>query len=568
MRDPSLVRFRRVVQAATDELESRRQEVNDINVFPVADGDSGDNMAMTMRAVLDELDALDGMVDEIGRDKIVKAVARAALLGARGNSGVILSQIVRGAAEELVSRPGELVDPVLVAGALPRAPRPGERAAPSRGAAASPRAADAAYRSVRDPAEGTMLTAVRAMAHRVARDLAHMDQSRLRPGAPSEEQDALLADVLSRALEAANDAVARGPEQLRALREAGVVDAGAYGLTVIMAGVLAALRGGEVELAHQQVAADTRALHHADHESSRFRYCTNFAITGSGLDANDYVPRLERIGDSVLVVGDSRTLRVHVHTDDPQLAVTVFDGAGEISRLDVADMREQVAQRDARLGAVVMEASPAGHCGVVAVATGEGLVSMYRAEGAVVVDPGAKMNPSTYELLAAIHSAGTDEVIVLPNSANVVMAAERATELSERSARVVATRSPQEGLAAIVAFNVNASAEENAEALWGAVSVLVTGGVAPAARDDVQGRFRTGDAVGYAGDELVAWGALEQVLRETIQLLAQGRELVTCIAGAEAPLGAAQVEQALPDGLELDFHEGGQPAWWYLLAVE
>ncbi|HEX6713242.1 MAG TPA: DAK2 domain-containing protein [Thermoleophilaceae bacterium] len=550
MRDPSLVRFRRVVQAATDELERRRQEVNDLNVFPVPDGDTGDNMAMTMRAVLDELDALgDGSLEELGREKIVEAVARAALLGARGNSGVILSQIVRGAAEELVSRPGELVDPVLVAAAFARA-------------------ADAAYRSVREPAEGTMLTAVRAMAHRVAQDLAHMDQSRLRPGSPSEEQDALLADVLSRALEAANDAVERGPEQLRALREAGVVDAGAYGLTVIMAGVLAALRGSEVELAHQEITPGLGVVHHADHESSRFRYCTNFAITGAGLDSNDYVPRLEQIGDSVLVVGDAHTLRVHVHTDDPQLAVSVFAGAGDVSRLDVADMREQVAERDARLGAVVMESPSLGHCGIVAVATGEGLVGMYRQEGAVVVDPGAKMNPSTYELLAAIHSAGTDEVVVLPNSANVVMAAERAAELSERNARVVATRSPQEGLAAIVAFNASASAEENAEALWGAVATLATGGVAPAARDDVLGRFRTGDAVGYAGDELVAWGEPEDVLRETIEHLAEGRELVTCIAGAEAPLGEDEVEQALPEGLELDFHEGGQPAWWYLLAVE
>jgi fatty acid kinase len=550
MRDPSLVRFRRVVQVASDELESRRQEVNDLNVFPVPDGDTGDNMAMTMRAVLDELDALgDGSLEEIGREKIVEAVARAALLGARGNSGVILSQIVRGAAEELVSRPGELVDPVLVAAAFARA-------------------ADAAYRSVREPAEGTMLTAVRAMAHRVAQDLAHMDQSRLAPGAPPEEQDALLADVLSRALEAANEAVERGPEQLRALREAGVVDAGAYGLTVIMAGVLSALQGREVELAHQEVAPDVRSLHHADHESSRYRYCTNFAITGAGLEVNEFVPRLEAIGDSVLVVGDAHTLRVHVHTDDPQLAVAVFEDAGEVQRLDVADMREQVAQRDARLGAVVLEASPAGHCGVVAVATGEGLIEMYRHEGAVVVDAGAKMNPSTYELLAAIHSTGTDEVVVLPNSANVVMAAERAAELSERTARVVATRSPQEGLAAIVAFNASASAEENAEALWGAVSALVTGGVAPAARDDALGRFRTGDAVGYAGDVLVAWGEPEAVLRQTIEHLAEGRELVTCIAGAEAPLGEDEVEQALPDGLELDFHEGGQPAWWYLLAVE
>src|SRR5215210_1525246 len=201
MPDESLVRFRRVVAASLAELESRRGEVNDLNVFPVADGDTGDNMAMTMRSVLDELDRMNGqLLDEIGRDKIVAGVARAALLGARGNSGVILSQIVRGAAEELVSRPGELVDPILVSAAFARA-------------------ADAAYDSVRDPAEGTMLSAVRAMAHRVAQDLAHMEKARLEQGASEAEQDALLADVLDRALEAANEAVERGPSQLPVLKE-------------------------------------------------------------------------------------------------------------------------------------------------------------------------------------------------------------------------------------------------------------------------------------------------------------------------------------------------------------
>src|SRR5918997_500784 len=229
-RDPSIVRFRKVVANACAELESRRQEVNDLNVFPVADGDTGDNMAMTMRAVLDELDRMNGYpIDEIGREEIVSAVARAALLGARGNSGVILSQIVRGAAEELASRPGELVDPVLVAAAFARA-------------------ADTAYASIRDPAEGTMLTAVRAMAHRVARDLAHLQRTRLEPGAPADVQDRLLAEVLERALDEGKQAVEQGPELLPVLREAGVVDAGAYGLTVIVAGVIAALRGDEAAL--------------------------------------------------------------------------------------------------------------------------------------------------------------------------------------------------------------------------------------------------------------------------------------------------------------------------------
>src|SRR5438874_10097380 len=251
MADPSIERFRRVVSAAAAHLEERRKEVNDLNVFPVADGDTGDNMALTLRAVSEELDRLDGqMVDEFGRTELVNALARAALMGARGNSGVILSQIVRGAAEELASRPGELVDPILVAAALAKA-------------------ADAAYASVRDPAEGTMLTAVRAMAHRVTHELAHMRTQRLGPGVEAAAQDLLLADVLERALEAGIEAVERGPEQLPALREAGVVDAGAYGLTVIVAGVIGALRGAEPpELDHHTAPAG--ALHHRHgHESSR-----------------------------------------------------------------------------------------------------------------------------------------------------------------------------------------------------------------------------------------------------------------------------------------------------------
>ncbi|MDQ3434118.1 MAG: DAK2 domain-containing protein, partial [Actinomycetota bacterium] len=317
MPDQSLVRFRKVVAASLAELESRRSEVNDLNVFPVADGDTGDNMAMTMRAVLEELDGLDGApIDVIGREELVSAVARAALLGARGNSGVILSQIVRGAAEELASRPGELVDPVLVAAAFARA-------------------ADAAYDSVRDPAEGTMLSAVRAMAHRVAHDIAHIDTPRLGPDATPAEQDELIAEVLERALDAANEAVARGPDQLAVLKEAGVVDAGAYGLTVIIAGVVAALRGGEEpDLAHQP---PPRRVHQSlsappghlpEHESSSFRFCTNFAVTGDALEGQSFVAPLEALGDSVLVVGDERTIRVHVHTDEPESAVAVFEGAG------------------------------------------------------------------------------------------------------------------------------------------------------------------------------------------------------------------------------------------------
>ena len=232
MPDPSIARFRRVITSAYASLEARRQEVNDLNVFPVADGDTGDNMAMTMRAVMEELDRLDGLeVDEVGRTQLVQALARAALMGARGNSGVILSQIVRGAAEELASRPGELVDPVLVAAAFARA-------------------ADAAYESVREPAEGTMLTVFREMAHSLTRQLARLeaDQQRLGREVSDAEQDAVLAEVLEQAIADGERAVARTPEQLEVLRESGVVDAGGHGLVLILAGVVAGLRGEGAEL--------------------------------------------------------------------------------------------------------------------------------------------------------------------------------------------------------------------------------------------------------------------------------------------------------------------------------
>src|ERR671924_101346 len=537
MADPSIERFRRVVRAAATHLEERRQEVNDLNVFPVADGDTGDNMALTLRAVSDELDRLDGqMVDEIGRTELVNALARAALMGARGNSGVILSQIVRGAAEELASRPGELVDPMLVAAAFARA-------------------ADAAYESVREPAEGTMLTVFREMAHSISRRLAHMDKARLSPNATPAEQDALLAELLDAAVRDGEAAVARTPEQLEVLRESGVVDAGAHGLVVILAGVVAGLRGDNgstSELPHYAPAADTRP----HHEDSRYRYCTNFIVTGSGLDSRSFVPRLEELGDSVLVVGDEATLKVHVHTDEPEVAVAAFATAGEVQRLDVADMREQIAARERRL-------TPS-RTGVVAVAAGEGMRSLFEGLGAHVVDGGANMNPSTYEILAGIHEVAADEVLVLPNSPNVVLAAKEAAKLSEKPARVVGSTSPQSALAALVELDPGKDAGTNADRLQAALDEIRSGAVAPAARDDPQGRFVRGEAVGFAGEEDVAWGGAGSTLSATIARIAAGAEIVTVIEGEGAPIPLDELPLDLPDGVELEIQRGDQPHYWWL----
>lgn len=584
MTDTNLGRFRAAVAGALAHLESRRQEVNDLNVFPVADGDTGDNMALTLRAVLDELDRLQSdarTIDEIGREEIVESVARAALLGARGNSGVILSQLIRGAAEELVSRPGQLIDATLIGAALAKA-------------------ADRAYSSVREPAEGTILTVAREMAHKIVADVAHSAENpRLGPGTEPSEQDAAIAAALEGAVAAGQDSVKRGPELLAALRDAGVVDAGGYGLTIMFAGVVAALRGDEPpELDHHAPPreADPR-VSHPEHSSSTYRYCTNFAVTGESLSAARFIEPLETLGDSVLVVGDAKTLKVHLHTDDPGLATALFSGVGEVSRLDVADMHKQVGEREARLASEAAAhangagngyaahregangrsqpaaSAPVARCGAVAVVSGEGIERLYRELGVQTLDGGPTLNPSTYDLLAAIHAVPAEEVVVLPNSANVIMAAEHAADLSEKQVMVAPTTSQQAGLAAAVALEPDRPVEQNAQAVQEALARVRTGAIAPAARDDAQGRFAQGEAVGFVGEEVVAWGDPTETLRAILAALARGdgeggaAELISVLAADDAPLGLGEIEQ-MAEGVELELREGGQPAYWWLLAAE
>ncbi len=544
MPDSSIVRFRHVVGVALAHLEERRTEINDLNVFPVADGDTGDNMALTMRHVLDELDKLERSADgDPRRPEIVREVARAALMGARGNSGVILSQIVRGAAEKVATPPGRLIDPGLIEAALTNA-------------------ADRAYASVREPAEGTMLTVIRAMADAVAERRAQWQGERLDAEASAEEQNALLAEMLAAALFAGEEAVRHTPEQLAVLAEAGVVDAGALGLVVIIRGMIAGLAGEQVQLPEipHYAAARLDQVHHAD---SAFRYCTNFIVTGDGLAGDSFVAGLEQLGDSVLVVGDQATLKVHVHTDDPDAAKALFAGVGAVTREDIADMHEQVADQRARLGA--------GKAGVVAVASGEGMRGLFEGLGALVVDGGPTLNPPTKDLLAGIDSCLADEVLVLPNSSNVLMAAEEAARLAAKSGRkvvVVASESQQAALAALVEFEPEQGAEANAERLEQGLGSISVGAVAPAARDDADGRFRRGDSVGFADGELVAWGGAGSTLIETVAALADGAEIVTVIEGAEAPVTLAELELELEDGTELELHSGGTPNYSWLIAAQ
>ncbi|HEY7151607.1 MAG TPA: DAK2 domain-containing protein [Solirubrobacterales bacterium] len=538
--DASIERFRRVVTTAYGHLDERRREVNDLNVFPVADGDTGDNMALTLQAVIEALASVDGrQVDEVGRQAIVDAVAHAALMGARGNSGVILSQIVSGAAQVLAERKGQLVDPELVRVALMKATATARQAIPN-------------------PAPGTMLTVLAEMTDAIEDHIRQMAKIRLEPGASDVEQDALLAELLEVAVEAGHAALDRTPEQLPVLAEHGVVDAGGYGLLLLVAGILAGLRGEAVEVPHYEP-PETIPSHHED---SRYRWCSNFVVVGEGIEPQEFVSRLEELGDSVMVVGDRDAVRVHIHTNNREQAKALFVDLGEITQEDHADMWRQIEARDRRL-----RVSP-GRTGVIAVAAGAGMRRLLEGLGAYVVDGGPTLNPSPHELLRGIEDLGADEVIVLPNSGNVILAARQAAELSERPVVVVPTTSQQAALVALVEFEPELDAPQNAERLNAALAEIRTGAVAPAAKPDRKGRFVRGDAVGFEGEEIVAWGGEGSTLAATVKRIADGAEIVTVLQGADARIPLDELPIDLAGGVELEVKRGGQPHYWWLIAAQ
>jgi uncharacterized protein len=539
--DPSLERFRRVVEVALRHLESRREEINDLNVFPVADGDTGDNMARTMEAVRQALDRLErDEGEDASRAKIVSAVADAALLGARGNSGVITSQIVRGAAEVLATPTGRLVDPAVIVESLQSAAR-------------------AARGAVAEPAEGTILTVIDEMAQ-AAEKLA--GQRALDEDVSDVEQDALLAELLGVVLEAGDEAVRRTPEQLQVLADAETVDAGAYALVVLVRGMIAGLLGndeGLPELPHYP-AARIDAAGHAD---SRYDYCLNLIVRRRDADLEPRAPdAVLALGDSVEVVGDASMLRVHIHTDDPDRVAELLAPLGEV-HVDGADyMPDQIAARRAKA-----QTDPA-RVGVVAVCDGSGLERLFAELGAATVAGGPKLNPSTEEILAAIEAAPARQVVVLPNSPNVVMAAEEAARKSSKQVVVAPCRSLQAAVEALSLVEIDGDAEGLAGAIGEAIGELRIAAVAEAARADRDGRFEVGEAVALLGDEVVAWGTPAAALEGAIAAIGDGAEVLTVIAGAEPPLGPAEIEALLPEGIETAQIDGGQATHWWLLAAQ
>jgi DAK2 domain fusion protein YloV len=545
MTDPSIERFHRVIRVAHRHLEERRHEINDLNVFPVPDGDTGDNMVGTIRAVREGLDGLrSNSLAAVDRNYIIQTVTHSALMGARGNSGVILSQIVRGAAEVLSTRRGELIGPALIRDALANA-------------------AQAAWQSVGDPQEGTMLTVIREVSDAVALYVDGLERAELDSCSTEADQDAAIAELLAIAISSGQAALERTPEQLDVLADAGVVDAGAYGLIVILAGLIAGLAGqdaAESPIPHQ---AATPVLG-AAHADSRFQYCTSCIVTGSDLDPRALAPRLEELGDSIAVVGDTTMLKVHVHTDTPNRARAICAEYGDLHQFEFSDMRLQIAERDLRLSG-----GSGPRTGVVAVASGDGIAELFAAEGAHVVDGGPTMNPSIHELLEGIRATPGEEAIVLPNSANVILAAEEAARIAEKPALVVRSTSQQAGLAALVGgFDPGRSAEENTERMASELEAISDGLVAAADRDDPDGRYRRGDAVGFAGTELVAWGEPTPTLVAVIDSLAREAEIVTILEGIDAPVSAAELDLEEGNGVELEVRSGGQPHYWWLIAAQ
>ena len=445
---------------------------------------------------------------------------------------MILSQIVRGAAEAL-AEPGPIDG-----GAVARALGAGS---------------DAAYRAVREPVEGTMLTAIRVLA----------ETAEAERGRPVQE---LLELLVARG----EKAVAATQEQLDVLREAGVVDAGAAGLVVLVRGISSSFGGQPLPEAPPVEQATVEAAHQ---ELSRYRYCTAFVIEGD-LRLDRVEADLERLGDSLLVVGDEQALKVHVHTDDPGAALAIGTNAGSIENVEIADMHRQTKARERRLLAAVPSPPPAA-AEVVAVVAGVGNRRLFESLGArQIVEGGQTMNPSAADLVAAIEATKAPEAIVLPNNPNVALAAEQAVSLAPKPATVVRTESIQAGLAALIAFNPDLRAGENAAAMEDAAARVVTGAVTIASRDvQLNGRaVGRGEYLGLVGEEPFTGGAeFEPVANAVLErLLAEPREVVTLLTGADQPDVSelvAALERTDPE-LEIEVHEGGQPHYPLLASAE
>ena len=542
-------------------LEAKKEWINELNVFPVPDGDTGTNMTMTIMAAAREVAAIENPTME----NLAKAMSSGSLRGARGNSGVILSQLFRGFTKEI--KTAQTVDVAVLAQALVRAK-------------------ETAYKAVMKPKEGTILTVAKGMADKAVE----------------------LSDQTDDIISFAEQVIAHGdyvlsqtPEMLPVLKQAGVVDSGGQGLMLVVKGALDGLKGKEVDLSVP--AAGTLAVQKtggaaagsADIETAdiKFGYCTEFIINvEKSYDEDEelkFKAYLESIGDSIVVVSDDDVVKVHVHTNDPGLAIQKALTYGSLSRMKIDNMREeheerliqnaeQEAARQAAEAAEARKDEPRKPCGFIAVSVGEGLGEIFKGIGAdYVIEGGQTMNPSTEDMLNAIDHVNADTVYILPNNKNIILAAEQAKYLVEdKEIVVVPSKTVPQGITALINFIPELSPEENLDTMKEEMGRIKTGQVTYAVRNTMidDKEIHEGDIMGLGDSGILAVGqSIESTAVETLKAMVdEESELVSIYYGsdvteADAKAVAERFKESCPD-MEVEIQEGGQPIYYYLMSVE
>jgi len=531
--------LREMFSAATTLLEKSASDIDALNVFPVPDGDCGTNMLLTMRSSIDEA----YRAPDRSASAVAQAMARGALMGARGNSGVILSQIWRGLAQALADKESftgsDLADALLEASTM-------------------------AYKGLSNPVEGTILTVVREAS------------SAAKAQAAGGGDD--LISVMEATVNAASESVADTPSLLPVLREAGVVDAGGQGLYTILEGALHYLKG-EVEqiefrkplMVPSNIPLATRPLQVVGEEI--YGYCTEFLLKAEELDPDKLRAKLEKKGQSLIVVGDSSTARVHIHTYDPGSVIRYATSLGTMHQVSIRNMDEQ--HQD--FLEMQKERAPAVDMATVVVVSGDGLSDVFRSLGVAAIVPGGQtMNPSTKDLLQAVESVVSDKVIILPNNKNIVLTAEQVQSLTTKSIEVVPTETIPQGVAALLAFDYEADFETNAQLMKKAKSAVKSIEITRAIRSAQLGglSIKKKQAIGFLDGDLVAVGnnttdVLNQVLT---RLDLDEAEVITIYYGADTELAEAEqvglsIGEQHPQ-LQVDIVRGGQPHYNYIVSVE
>ncbi len=533
--------LRDMFAAGSNWLEKSVAEVNAINVFPVPDGDTGTNMLLTLRSVIEEADrATDSTVGVMA-----KAMSHGALLGARGNSGVILAQIFRGMAKGFDGK------------------------AQFNGtdwAAALVQAAKTAREGLSNPVDGTILT--------VIRDAAGTGQQY------AEKHPDDLVAIIDETVKEARESVARTPTLLPVLMEAGVVDAGGQGLYILLDGALRYLKGELEDLQFrkpQMVSANITATKNVNvisaEEDEAYGYCTNFLLEGTNLDPEKIRRKLEDRGQSLVVAGDEMAVRVHIHSYDPGGILAYATTLGTLHQIQIQNMDDQ------HVGFKEMQKQKAmpTDIAVVAVAFGAGMIKLYESLGAVVVKGGQTMNPSVKEILAAVEAVEPDKVILLPNNKNIILTASQIKELTRKSVEVIPSRTIPQGITALMIFNYESTLEENIKSMSEAIKSVKTVEVTTAARStQIHGlKIKQGQAIGIIDDtDLVAAG--DDVQDVLVRSLDKGGisavEMITIYYGADLPGEQAeevgkQLKEKYP-GKQIELVSGGQPHYFYVVSLE